>query len=568
MNTIDQEMLSRMEVVRGPSSVLYGSDAIGGTVNMIPVSPLSSRDATGISFNSSVRYSTADQGRVVHADVSAARGGNALMLGTTYKNCDNLRAGGDIGDQVPTGWEEYNISAIGSTHLTDQFKLNVDYLAARQDDVPRYDKYVSGDFETYLYGPQDRDLACATLQLNRAGSSLASAEIKVSYQRETEGITKRKPNATRVDYSQDRIDTWGLSAQATSFLNDVNWLTYGAEIYSEDLTTFAHRTERNTVTTLRPDYPDGSTYISSGAYIQDELRLSAKLRLTTGVRYSAFKAESDLEDPFGHLRETYDNLTGSIAALYSLTGSVRLAGSISRGFRAPNLNDLVVLQVSSSGIDAPSTNLSPEKSTNFEAGVKVRNDRGGGNLFVFYNVLDDMIDRRPGTYNGLTFFDDNNNGIRDDGEFDIYQQANVGKGRIYGFEADADFALSDRFSSRANLFWTEGTNTTDDESMSRIPPLMGMFALNYQADDTKWFELLLRGAGAQHKLSQRDKDDTRIGEHGTPSWFTTNLKFGYSMEPVRLNLAIMNIFDRPYKEHGSGIYSPGRNVVLSISISG
>ncbi|MBN1212065.1 MAG: TonB-dependent receptor, partial [candidate division Zixibacteria bacterium] len=315
-------------------------------------------------------------------------------------------------------------------------------------------------------------------------------------------------------------------------------------------------------------YPDNTKYYQTGVFLQDEWSLRDNVQLVNGLRYSRVTMDSPLEEPFGRYEETFQDVTGSVALSYRPVATVNLIGRWSRGFRAPNLNDAVVLKYSSSGVDAPSTDLDPEYSNNYELGVKVENGRAGGSLFLFYNQLSDLIDRVPGEYNGLTFFDEDGDGVKDPDEYDIYQRYNVDRARIYGFEFEGEIRLNPRWQLRANGFWTRGENQSVDEPMSRIPPLMGLLAVRYQPAKNMWAEIMSRGAGEQMRLSQRDIEDTRIGPLGTEGWVTLNLKYHLEFDRVSLNLMFENIFDEAYKEHGSGIYSPGRGVVLTLRYDG
>ena len=83
-----------------------------------------------------------------------------------------------------------------------------------------------------------------------------------------------------------------------------------------------------------------------------------------------------------------------------------------------------------------------------------------------------------------------------------------------------------------------------------------------------WLEIMSRLADEQTRLSQRDIEDTRIDAFGTPGWITLNLKYHLEFDRVSFNLTLENIFDETYKEHGSGVYSPGRGVVLTLRYDG
>ena len=565
LNTVDLESLDRIEVVRGPSSVMYGSDAIAGAINLVPESPPLDNGNIEITPYFTGRYSGADDGRSLHMSLYATHRLFSASVGATYKKIGDLRAGEEIGLQSPTGWEETDFKTRMTYFAGSKTSLSLDYLATRQNRVPRYDKYVSGDFEQYIYDPQDRDLIALTLNVRQVGACLHSLKSGISYQHETEGRTEQTVGSDAVTKALDKITTLGGFIQLSTLPLSDHWLSFGMEYYYDEIRSNAREISDNTTQTIRPTYPDDSRYHSTGIFLQDEWSLRSNLKLTSGIRYSLFAMISPLEQPFGEFDRSYRDATGSLAASFRPIRSLNIIGRWSRGFRAPNLNDAVVLKYSSSGVDAPSLDLKPEHSNNYEIGMKVDARRGSGSLFFYYNQLSGLIDRKPGTYDGKTFFDKNGNGLKDPDEFDIYQRYNVGSARIYGFEFESMITLNDFWELRSNCFWTRGTNKTDIEPMSRIPPLMGMVAVRLKASSTVWMELFIRLAGEQTRLSARDIDDTRIDPGGTPGWHTVNFRTGIKLNDFLVNISLENIGDETYKEHGSGIYSAGRNFMLSLS---
>ena len=567
LNTIDLESLNRIEVVRGPSSVMYGSDAIGGTVNLIPsvLPPQGSLLTLVPSFTS--HYSSFDDGRSVNVKLDGNYKKISSTWGLSFKEFENLRAGRGVGEQAPTGWSEHGFNGRLAYSLDERSYVSVEYMRDRQTDVPRYDKYVCGDFEEYIYDPQDRDLAAVTFAYEPR-SFIHSFKGNLSYQLEDEGRTMRKTGKSNTEYAEDKITTWGGYAQASAVPREGHWLTFGAEYYYDLVNSRSVNIEDGTVEVIRPTYPDGSEYRSAGLFVQDEWSFYPRWKATGGVRFSYVGIDSPLEEPFDRYKEDFYDLTSSLALSYRPYEAVNLIGRWSQGFRAPNLNDLVVLKYSSSGVDAPSPGLEPEHSNNYELGVKLEYERVSGGLFLFYNRLSDMIERMPGTYNGLTFYDENGDGVQDDNEYDIYQKYNVSKSRIYGVEYDSRVRLGRRWEIRSSVTYTRGDNRTEDEPMSRIPPLMGLLAARYTPSESFWVEALVRAADEQTRLSVRDIEDTRIGPEGTAGWAILNFKAHFDYERLALNVIFENVTDYAYKEHGSGIYSPGRGVVLSLSYGG
>jgi outer membrane receptor protein involved in Fe transport len=566
LNTIDLESLAKIEVARGPSSVMYGSDAIGGAVNLIPAMPRESEPRIQPRVVS--RYASADDSYGIHTDVGSRCGDLRTAGGITLKRTGDLRAGSDIGKQAPTGWDELDFNLRSEYQLNGNHRFSCDYVGVRQEAVPRYDKYVSGDFAQFVYDPQYRDLVALGYESSDPIAWLHSLKAKLSYQRDDEGRIEQRTGSDLIQHSRDKVTTWGGYLQGSSLATTNHLMSVGAEYYDDRIDSKRTESDGDVTAEVRPTYPDGSGYRSFGVFAQDRWTLPHDVTATLGIRYSRFSLETPLGEPFGDWSESYEDVTGSVRVSYKPDLAVNLVGGWSRGFRAPNLNDVAVLKYSSSGVDAPSPGLGPEHSHNLEIGTKVRTRNASGSFFLFYNRMSDLIDRKPGTYDGKTFFDENGNGIQDPGEFDIYQRRNVADARIYGFEYHSSIALGPQWETRATVAWTRGENLTDGEYLSRIPPLMGSLALRYEPKAHVWVEPIVRWADAQRHLSARDRDDTRIDPNGTPGWITFGLRGAITLRTVTLNISLINLTDTTYKEHGSGVYSPGRGVVVTLTFAG
>ncbi len=564
LNTVDRESLERIEVVRGPTSVHYGSDAIGGVVNMIPASPPLGEQRTPASVDATARYASADDARSLSVSAEGGVARLAAKANVSVKSVGDLEAGEPIGEQSPTGWEEWSVAGRAGFRFSPLSRLWLDLHFVRQTDVPRYDRYVSGRFDQWIYNPQDRDLAALRFESEIPQWGLSSVKANVSFQRELEGRTEQRAGSSEISFSRDEITTWGSKISASRPTAGNHLLSFGAEAYHDHIDSRQTVDKGDTIVSERPTYPDDSKYSQFGVFLEDRISVTEQLMVTAGLRYSQYRLQSPLGEPFGALDDTYDDLTSALFLSYHPIPKLNLIGSWSRGFRAPNLNDVAVLGFSSSGVDAPSPNLGAEGSNNFELGIKWQTASASGQLFGFYNRLEDLIDRVPGAYDGKSFFDENGNGVKDPGEFDIFQRDNIGKARIYGFEFSGQAELTHHLTSRLQAFWTRGEEITTDDYMSRIPPFMGLTGISLEPSERWNVEFLTRWAAAQRHLSQRDIDDSRIDPSGTPGWITYNIRMQLGLAPLIVRIGLENLTDEDYKEHGSGVYSPGRGVTLSI----
>lgn len=566
INTVDAEAVSRIEVVKGPLSVMYGSDAIGGVINFVPADhPVATRSRDLQPWFSS-QFSTADNGVLFHAGTRGEYGDSHFDVVGTYRSTRDLDAGGAVGRQNPTGWKEFGVTSRVVIPMRDERSLTIDYVMNRQSDVPRYDKYDAGTHDTYLYDPQDRYLAALTFESYTQSRIVRSYSANVSFQFEDEGRVSRKVGDPAITEERDKVATLGASCRFVSFPFSRQRLIYGFETYYDKVRSERQRTRLDVVETLRSTFPDNAIHWSIGAFLQDDWDITHAVTLTTGLRVSGSQIRAALESPYFDTRSSYTELTSALTVSIHPSSTWNLYTGWARGFRAPNWDDAIVLNETNQGFDAPNPGLRPEYSDCFELGAKYDD----GSLFIsgsaYYTLLNDLIDRRPGTYDGLPFYDENGNGVRDDVEVDIYQKMNVGKARIYGFENSLLWRMTRILTVWSSMQWTWGENRTVKEPLSRIPPLAGQAGVQFQVSRNLWAGISYQWSTSQHRISRRDIADSRIGPGGTDGWGIVNLKSGWEAGRLRCIVLLENLMDRLYKTHGSGIYSPGRNFVLKIAV--
>jgi len=622
MSTIDADALERIEVAHGPGSVLYGSDAIGGVVNMISSPPPFSA-APRIEPRLRLRYTSADQGRSAHAGIDLSGPRAASRIGATLRRSGDLDPGGRVPTQVPTGYREFGVHAISALRPAPGRLLRADLLALRQSEVPRYDQYSSGEFERYVYDPQERYLAMAQYDHWGAADWLDQLQCNVSVQLEREGRELRRTDSDLLQVDDDRIATAGLLLQATSRPRQSLALRWGIEHYSDRLASrrsespstnaaprlpggtdpsaalaksrnspaipsasppcsWARRApaaadlhswmgtsevQNDVSSEVRPAYPDGSRSDAGGAFVTTDLDTGGAGELSLGLRNSWIFLDAPLEQPFGRYRAHFAPWTGSAALRRGIGGGWDLLASLAWGFRAPNFNDTVALKATNSGVDAPSPGLRPETSVNVEIGLRRTAEGGGLEAFLYRTDLHDLIVERPGSYLGLPFWDSDGDGEPDPGEPPIEVKTNAGRARIVGGELAAAWSLSGSWRLRGNLSYSHGQNLTDAEPMRRIPPLMGLCGIAWSREG-RAVELFVRAAAAQRRLSSGDRADSRIDPGGTDAWSDWNLRFRERLAGIDLTLTFANLWDRAYKEHGSGVFSPGRQVVWVCEVGG
>ncbi|MBD3233529.1 MAG: TonB-dependent receptor plug domain-containing protein [candidate division Zixibacteria bacterium] len=561
LNTIPKIGVYRLELLEGPSSIMYGSDALGGVLNVItkPESDYFQR------LSISSQYSSADNG-VTFGYRSANHVGNGrLSLAFQKSDIGDLRGGGDVGEQTPSGWTDLGGCLYFEHPIGNSFDIESGLQAYKAEDIPRYDRYTSGKYDFYLYDPRERYLGF--IRVNNSGLlGMDGNSFAISYQKQREGRRYSKSSRNETTYQDVDVKTIHADINSRKYWSATATTTMGAELYSDRVDSWRKENiEDSTIISTIPPVPDGSEYLASGVYLLHQWQPFERLNLRHGFRYSHFQVRAKLESPYGILDENYADLSFSTGAVFELSKSLNLVSNVSRGFRAPNIDDLTKFEISAAGREVPSPDLIAEHSYQLDIGLKWLNQNTEGEIFLWGAILTDFINRDAGTYNGLTFWDENGNGEKDPGEDLILIKVNSDKFYMSGAQLRTEFKLSESFSTSAGFSYTWGENADTGEPMSKIPPFMGRLSLSYQKEFIDRAEVFAQFASRQDRLSDLDKEDNRINPDGTPSWATLNfhskIKLG---QRFKLICGIENIFDTAYKRHASGIYSPGINFKLGL----
>lgn len=584
--TIDPDAIDRIEIVRGPASVAYGSDAQGGVVNVL-TRPHPA--VLGFGIGGALQASSANQG--ARARLSAGYGSATVQarLGVSLQEAGDLRAGGPVGAQNPTGWGAWGLDGRLDIVPSAAHRFTLGLQHWRMSDVPRYDRYwefrapaLGPDFD-YRFEPQTRQLGYAryTFHSNTPAVRRLAASASLAVQRE--GVTRRRWAAdttpdTRIDYTRDDVYTPGLSVEGESQFIVADrplHLTWGAEGYHDVMHSHGERqnlvtgavtpTERETSSGPIPAgrYPDGATMGRVGVFLEAHTPVTPWLQLSAGGRWSGSRTVAEVgTDLGGRVENEAGALTGQAGVVARLARPLDLALRVAQGFRAPNLYDLTNVGAVPGGVVVPNPTLDPEKSVTYEAGLRLHASSTAGNVVVYRTLIDGFIDRVPATFNGDTLLE----GER------VFQGTNIGDARLWGIEAEAIQRVA-AFELRGTLLYTYGEQTLADgtvEPMSKIPPLSGTAEVRWWGARQRWWVAYrLHWATLQDRLSGRDLNDTRIQEGGTPGYTVHSVVGSVALfEPFTLSAGVENLADKLYRTHASGVDMPARHVWVGMSVYG
>lgn len=576
-NTVDSWSVDRLEVVKGPASVLWGSDSLGGTVNVLTRTPFAWE--SGLGFRTEARFATAESSYQQRFESSVTnREDTGVLVGVTWKNFGDLEGGREVGLQPGTGYDEVDADLKLEHFLDDGSLLTFAHQRVRQSDVPRTHKTVDGiDWEGLAVGnelrrdlDQDRDLTYLQLRAQDALGVFDASTTSISHQRQAERRDRTKSSGAQ-EAQGFTVDTLGLFQHFTLGSALGTW-TLGLDAYRDSVSSFLDKgAAQQPKDDIQGPVADDSSYLTAGLFAEDRIQVSERLDLTLGARLSHAAVDArQVLDPVTEtatsIEDDWQSLVGSARVGYDLDGDgLRLYGGVSQGFRAPNLSDLTRLDSARSNeFEVAAPDLEPEFTTSWELGIKERTSTRTAQVAVFYTQIEDGIVRVP---TGATTAE---------GDV-IVSKANVGDGYVWGLEAGASQRLGRSLELFGNATWMEGYQDTFPtsepvvarETITRLMPLTVMAGTRWTHPRSgHWVELLFRYAAKADRLNTADeRDSSRIPPGGTPAYMVADLHTGFRIgDDLELLVGIDNLADEDYRIHGSGLNQPGRNLYVTLRV--
>lgn len=560
LSTIDPGLIDRIEVTRGNGSVLYGSDALGGVVQILSRTPRFQTSGKPFHGFVSGKWMSGSMEKSVRSELQWRGEKIAALAGFSKRQFGNIVAGGSFGTLDPTAYDE--ISGEGKLLLKTGTKsvLTASWQHHQQNEVPRYDQVEQGGYGVYNFDPQIRQLGYLrweTLTQNRIANNI---RLTGGINRSVEGIQSQKNGSPEIKSQEDIVNTFNGIAEVHSLFTDSWRAQSGVEWYFDNVDSKANifNSSSQESMSVRGSYADDATSGSMAFFSSHTVDIN-KIHVTAGFRFSA-NALSVKDPLFGDQEIEPHAWVGNVGLSWFLHPDYVLFVSGNTGFRAPNVDDVSKFgTVESTVFEIPSQDLAPERSASVELGLKINRKNFSGSLTAYRTLLFDLIERVPARYLGMDTIENRR----------VYQKQNVSESVLHGFEAEGVIELSPAFSVYGNLTYTHGENISRDEPMRRIPPLFGKVGVGYQHPSGLWFRADYLYAGEQQRLAGGDLSDARISvrlRNGImPSWNVFNVHAGYTYKFLNLVVSGQNLLDEGYRVYASGVDGYGRTLSLTLN---
>ncbi len=609
--SIDPFTIKNTEVIFGPGSVIYGSDAIGGVMNFFTQTPrFSYTDSLTFSGNTNYRFASANAENTFHLDFNLGHQTWASYTSFSSNDFGDLRMGSHGPEsylrnnfvirengqdvlvnndnpqkQITSGYNQINFLQKFRFKPNNNWNYDLGLYYSETSDYSRYDRLIrpnsaddglrSGE---WFYGPQKWFMG--NLQVTKKGNGKFYDGVKftTAYQFFEESRNSRDFQDLTRNTTIEKVDALSFNLDfENKKIGDLQ-LYYGAEYIFNKVGSDGQdlNIETNERTDAVSRHPDGSTWQTFAGYINSSYQIKPNLTLMAGLRYSQVWVDAQFDDtffqfPFDEADLITGAFTGSLGMSWFPRADLQITLNGSTGFRAPNIDDIGKVFDSEPGsVVVPNPDLEPEYAYNMDFGIQKNfNDKVVIKGATFYTYLVDALVRRNFTFNGLTEIPYN-------GELSNVQAIqNAAKAYVYGFEFGLEAFMTEHLSVAGNLTLTEGIEEDEDgtDSAARhAAPTFADFHVIWQNQKLKAdFFLNYNGEIAFENLaiSERSKDfiyaQDANGNPFSPSWYTLNFRSQYQISnALNTTLSLENLTDQRYRTYSSGIVAPGINLILGL----
>ena len=583
--SVDQNIIDNLSVLHGPSSIFYGSGALGGAIVINTINPYySNKNYT--SFSSQFESSSNSFINHIHNITKFKNISNIISL--SYKKFGNLTMGANrLHGYDNWGIEEFatekNIQLFGSysqidlnqkTHfqLNEKSEILINNQFSTSTNINRFDKLNDinnneAKYKLWYYGPQKRLLNCIKYTNKEEKFYSEKTELLLSHQ---QIIESRHHQKNSDNFITNRIENIHVYDSKISFNKQYKkWdLNYGISGRYQNLKSTANTIDQdNNIAFATTRYPDnGSEVFSFSSFLLSEYHINSNIKYFNAIRFdkenlSAQFSENNLFNLNDKIELQNSNISASSNLSYYLGDKNFVSLSIYNAFRNPNIDDIGKVFSKIDGIVVvPNVSLQSEKIVSTELMYRLTNENNKIEFCVFATHLKDAIAKREITINDI-------DSMLYDGEMmKMIANTNINSARMFGVNFNFYQKLSPKIDVNLNSSYVNGSSS-DTLPLAHIPPLSIRGELNFKSNKkseitfyTKynaWKKVINFDANGIDNIEEATID-------GTPSWYTLNLRYTKQLNKIRISVSCENILDAHYKTFASGLSASGRNFIVSL----
>lgn len=607
--SIDANSLENTEVILGPGTVIYGSDALGGVMSFNTLKPkLSALEGITPSGKLMTRYSSANFEKTFHATINLAGKKWAALISSTFTDFDDLRMGSKARDEYKrpeyvlkdgfdgedhiiqnsndlvqhyTAYNQFNILGKVRYRPSEKVELTLSANHSQTSDIPRYDRLIAYRnnqlrYGEWYYGPQVWSMFSG--QLTGHSNSVLADKINVqaAFQKYAESRYDRSLNKADRNGRKEDLSIFSINLDLGKKIDMQNEFFYGIESYYNLINSkgTVYNLTTGSTESIPSRYPGDSDYGSAAAYISFKHRWQEKLILQAGTRYtytwmSGQFDQNDYGFPFDGFDLKNSALIGNLGLVWHPSAEWQINLDLSSGFRSPNIDDVAKVFDSEPGnVVVPNPDLKPEYTRTIDMEIKKTfATKASVELGAFYTHLKNAMVRRDFTLNGQ-------DSILYDGTMSkVEALVNADAADIYGGTLAFEYIFTPHFHTKHDITITKGKDS-DGYHVRHAPPTFGSSHLIFE--NRRWYAdlyVIYNGKIAYEDLAPSEQDKPYLyatdknGNPFSPAWWTLNLKANFKVsDKFTVSSGIENILDQGYRPYSSGVVSPGINFIASLNI--
>lgn len=606
--SLDPFAMESAEVVFGPGSILYGSDAIGGVMSFQTLSPqFSLADKPLVTGKAVARYATINQEKALHFDVNVGWQKWSLLTSVSANDFEDLKMGSygpeeylrpfyvqrvdstdvivaneDPKVQRPSGYSQINMMQKIRFAPNKNWDFVYAFHYSETSDYARYDRHIRYKnglprYGEWNYGPQKWMMNNLTITHRKENIVYDEVTLRLAQQYFEESRMSRDIYDDIREINVEEVDAYSVNVDFVKKIGAKNQLYYGVEsVWNQVKSTGEFENIVSGEVGAGPARYPQALWASYGVYLNDQWTVSKKFMLQGGIRYNQFQLDADFDTtfypfPFTESHLSKGALNGSLGFVIRPTAQWVISMNAGTAFRSPNVDDLGKVFDSEPGaVTVPNPDLKAEYAYNVDIGLAKTFGRWVKvDLTGYYTLLKNAMVRRDFTLNGM-------DSIYFSGELSQVQAIqNAASTQVFGIQAGIEINLSKGWSLSSDFNAQWGEEELDDGSRSpsrQAAPWFGTTRLNY---DFARLSLSVYGMYSGERtfenMPQEEKGKPEIyavdanGNPWSPGWYTLNFKAMYSFEKnIGIGAGIENITDQRYRPYSSGIVAGGRNFILSL----